>query len=235
MIPKIIHYCWFGGHPYPAIIQKCIDSWHKKLPGYEFMLWNEQNFDVSSVPYTQEAYEAQKWAFVSDYARFYILYQYGGIYLDTDVEILKDLSPLLTHRAFMGFESKTSVAPGLIIGTEPRNEVFKNFLTLYENEHFALPNGELNQKTVVARITENLVSKGLILNGHKQCVDEMMIYPTDYFCPIDRDTCKLSITTNTYSIHHYAGSWLSMQDRIRIRIMDLLKKNGVYQWIKRSE
>lgn len=232
MIPKIIHYCWFGGHQYSDIVQKCINSWHKELPEYKFILWNEQNFNISIIPYVHEAYKVQKWAFVSDFVRFYALYKYGGIYLDTDVEILKDLSPLLSHKAFMGFESKTDVNPGLIVGSEPNNEFFKELLSTYKDEHFVLPDNTLNQKTIVARITEVLVSMGLKLNGETQTINDITIYSTEYFCPIDRDTCRLNITSNTYSIHHYVGSWLSWKDQIRIKVLDLLKRYKIYQFLK---
>lgn len=118
MIPKTIHYCWFGGKPLPPLAIKCLESWNKYLPDYEIIEWNESNFPVNSIPYTKEAADKGKWAFVSDYARFYILYHNGGIYLDTDVEILKSLNPFLKHHSFSGFESKDRVAPGLILGAK---------------------------------------------------------------------------------------------------------------------
>ena len=233
MIPKVIHYFWFGKASLPSITVKCINSWRKYLPDYEIKLWDETNFDVDMIPYTKEAYESKKWAFVSDYARFYILYYYGGIYLDTDVEIIKNIDIFLSNRMFAGFESKTSIAPGLILGSESGNILFKEILQTYEKESFYLPNGKLNMKTVVKRMTDILVYKGLKLDGGKQTVQEMTIYPVEYFCPIDRDTCRLRITPNTYSIHHYTGSWLSKGDKIKIYLTDLFIKIGFYEYIRK--
>lgn len=233
MIPKVAHYFWFGRNSMPPLMLKCINNWKKYLPDYEIKCWNEDNFDVNKVLYTREAYQAKKWAFVSDYARFYILYQYGGVYLDTDVELVKNIDPLLSNKMFAGFESSTGVNSGLILGSEAKCLLFKEILYTYENECFNLSDGKLNMKTVVKRMTDLLVERGLKLDGSMQVIDEMTIYPVDYFCPIDRDTCRMKLTSNTYSIHHYAGTWLSISDKVRISIIDFLIKLGIYAQLKK--
>ena len=130
MIPKIIHYCWFGGNPLPESAKKCIASWRKFLPDYQIKEWNEDNFDVNSIPYTQEAYEAKKYAFVSDYARFWILYKYGGLYFDTDVEVIKSFKELLENEAFAAFETEKYIAPGLVLwAKEPKNGIIGEMLS----------------------------------------------------------------------------------------------------------
>lgn len=193
MIPKVIHYCWFGRNPLPPFAVKCIESWKKFLPGYEIKEWNEDNFDVNIIPYTQEAYEARKYAFVSDYARFYILYHHGGIYFDTDVEVIKSIDDIIERGAFMGCN------PGL--------GLYAEILGLYAGLHFLRSNGGLNLKTVVEYTTELLSAKGLKNVNEMQCVADVWIYPKEYFCPVNYQTNEMNITDNTRSIHHYAASW----------------------------
>ena len=222
MIPKIIHYCWFGHNPLPPLAIKCIESWKKFLPDYEIREWNEDNFDVNAIPYSQEAYASKKYAFVSDYARFEILHKYGGLYFDTDVELIKPLDDILVKGPFMGCENEVgregatalAVAPGLGLGVNPGLGLYKEILDLYATLHFMRPDGSLNQKTVVQYTTEILYRYGLRNVNELQQVAGIWIYPKDYFCPISTYDGKLRLTANTVSIHHYAQSWISPSHRI---------------------
>ena len=213
MIPKVIHYCWFGRNPLPKSAQKCIASWRKFFPDYLIKEWNEDNFDVNSITYTREAYQEKKYAFVSDYARFWILYHYGGIYFDTDVEVVKTFDDVIENGAFMGIEVPTEngscpqVAPGLGMGAMPGLDVFKTLLDRYVSINFRKDNGLLNQKTVVAYTTEVLSELGLKPISETQKVAGVWIYPVDFFNPFDSITGRLRITDNTHSIHWYMNSW----------------------------
>lgn len=216
-IPKIIHYCWFGGNTLPASAKKCIASWRKYLPDYEIKEWNESNFNINSIPYTAEAYQAKKYAFVSDYARFWILYKYGGLYFDTDVEIIKNMDDIIAKGAFMGCENKSlkgksasslGVAPGLGLGTFPNHTFYGEILQIYENMKFILDNGVINNENIVTTTTKLLCYKGLQNIDGIQLIDGIYIYPKEYFCPKNYSTGRLDITNNTRSIHHYDASWL---------------------------
>lgn len=210
MIPKTIHYCWFGGNPLPELAKKCIASWKKYCPDYEIIEWNETNYDIAKCAYMKEAYQSQKWGFVPDYARFDIIYHHGGIYLDIDVELLRNIDHLLVNTAFMGFESQNFVNPGLIIGGEQGNEALKKIMHWYETHHFIKESGEMDLTASPAIVSPILGEMGLrneqsvqLLNG------SLTIYPKDYFCPMDYYTGNLNITENTISIHHYYASWLT--------------------------
>ena len=159
-IPKIIHYCWFGGNPLPELAQKCIASWKKYCPEYEIREWNESNFDLNCCDYVREAYEAKKWAFVSDYARFWILYHKGGIYFDTDVEIIKPLNEILKQGAFLGCETLYTVAPGLGMAANPGLVIYKEMLDFYEKRHFRNQNGAIDTTTIVTYTTQILMQHG---------------------------------------------------------------------------
>ncbi len=222
MIPKTIHYCWFGRNPLPKSAQKCIASWRKFFPDYEIKEWNEDNFDVNAIPYTKEAYEVKKYAFVSDYARFKILYENGGIYFDTDVKVIKPFDEIISRGPFMGREAGAylknicnyqgeglAVAPGLGLGVNPGHPIYKEFLDLYDNLSFRNEHGSLNIKTIVSYTSEILVKHGLgDDNQHPQNIEGIWIYPADVFCPMDHTRgCKVSITPNSVSIHLYDSSW----------------------------
>lgn len=212
MIPKIIHYCWFGRNPLPESAKKCVASWRKFLPDYEIKEWNEDNFDVNIIPYTQQAYEAKKYAFVSDYARFWILYRYGGLYFDTDVEIIKPMDDIIERGSFMGMElidkdGFPKVNPGLGLGIEKDNSILKSLLSKYANLQFKEESGSLNLKTIVDYTTEVIQEHGLQPTNDIQEVACAWIYPTDYFNPLDSLTGKLNVTDNTRSIHWYMNSW----------------------------
>lgn len=219
MIPKIIHYCWFGRGPLPELAQKCIASWKKYLPDYEIKEWNEDNFDVNIIPYTAEAYKAKKYAFVSDYARFWILYRYGGIYFDTDVEVIRPIDDIVERGNFMGFEtdpkpqlktdaSEASVAPGLGLGVNPGLGLVKKMLDYYEDKHFVHEAVMKNQITVVHIATQVLRDNGLRNEPGIQQVGDVWIYPSEYFCPINVTTGRIHVEKNTRTIHHYAGTWV---------------------------
>lgn len=219
MIPKKIHYCWFGGNPLPESAQKCIKSWRKFCPDYEIIEWNEKNFDVSSAPlYVRQAYEAKKWAFVSDYARLDIIYQRGGIYLDTDVEIIKSFDELLINRGFAGFESSEYVALGLGFGAEPRNPVVGILRDRYLQLEFIKSDGTYDFTPIPVINTKDLEKLGLVKNGQKQIVDDCFtVYPMDYFCPKSFVDGVITLTQNTYSIHHFDASWLTDEQQRDLR------------------
>ena len=230
MIPKKINYCWFGGNPLPESAKKYIETWKKYCPDYEIIEWNETNFDVNQNQYCKEAYEAKKWAFVSDYARFWILYRYGGIYFDTDVEVLKPLDKIIEKGPFMGCErdadksgmTTVAVAPGLGLGANPGLGLYKEILDLYENLHFKNKDGSLNLKTVVQYTTEVLIKHGLKKSNQIQMCAGVYIYPREYFCPKNIETGALEITENSYTIHHFEGTWLTPWLRFRHNIKLLL-------------
>lgn len=263
MIPKIIHYCWFGGNPLPELAVKCIESWKKYCPDYEIKRWDESNFDLKCCDYVKEAYQAKKWAFVSDYVRFKVLYDEGGLYFDTDVELIKPIDDILACGPFMGvevgqpinerFQAKidavmpdidedthmegdditsdcrtaapeltcdqsgateeldrvalgSSVAPGLAL--------YRKILDYYEKAHFIMPDGSLNQITVVMYTTEYLKRYGLqqpVTSVQK--VAGVYVYPADYFCPMDYETGEIILTENTRSIHHYMASWVNFHEK----------------------
>ena len=215
MIPKTIHYCWFGRNPKPKLAEKCIKSWKKYCPDYEIIEWNEDNYDISAAPlYVRQAYEAKKWAFVTDYVRFDILYQYGGLYFDTDVEIIKPIDDILSRGAFMGCEKNSDytngavgVAPGLGIAANPGLGIYREILDSYSEDSFINEDGSYNYKTIVERTTKILVKHGLKSEPRIQNVDGINVYPTDYFCPIDFRTGQMQKTKNTRAIHWFSASW----------------------------
>lgn len=214
MIPKIIHYCWFGKSPLPPLVKKCIKSWTQYNPDYKIICWNEHNFNVSIIPYTAQAYKLKKYAFVSDFVRFYLLFYHGGIYLDTDVEVLRSLDIFLNHKMFTGFETKDRVAPGLILGSEKGCSLIKSIMDEYIQKQFLTEKGVIKYENVVTITTKKLLSKGLKLNGNFQLIDEMAIFPVDYFSPKSYFTWETKLTKNTYTIHHYAGSWLPKYTKV---------------------
>jgi len=221
MIPKIIHYCWFGHNQLPDMAQKCIASWRKFFPDYEIKEWNEDNFNVNIIPYTQQAYEAKKYAFVSDYARFWILYNYGGLYFDTDVEVIRPMDDIVDKGPFIGIEvpAKKGIVPyvapglglglnpGLGLGVNPGLGLYQRILEYYSSLSFRNEDGSLNQTTIVAHTTEVLTELGLQPIDGIQQVAGVWIYPADFFNPLDSLTGKLNITENTRSIHWYMNSW----------------------------
>lgn len=223
-IPKIIHYCWFGEKEKPEIVQKCIKSWKQYLSDYEFIEWNEQNFDVSCNSYVREAYQARKFAFVSDYVRVYALYNQGGIYLDTDVEVFKPFDDLLHHESFWGFEQENYIATSTI-GAKKGNQLIKLFLNSYNEKNFIKEDGSYNDLTNVAIVTGLLKNIGLKMNGQIQEIKgHGTFYPQSYFSPFDYINCRKFITENTYTMHHFYKSWLPLKSRLKSNIKTLAAK-----------
>ena len=207
MIPKIIHYCWFGRGPMPELALKCIESWHKYMPDYEYKLWNEDNFDINCNAYVKEAYEARKFAFVTDYVRLYALYTEGGIYMDTDVEVLKPYDDLLGLPAFTGYEGSKCLPP--VTGTmasESGGEWVKEQLASYDNAHFLKPDGSFDLMTNTIRISEIMKAGGFVQDGKKRVYKGMHIFPVEYFCP-RQTTGEILISDKTYCDHHFMGTW----------------------------
>lgn len=206
MIPKTIHYIWFGGNPLGEKEQKCIATWEKYLPDYKIIRWDETNFDVSCNRYCLEAYQAKKWAFVSDYVRLWVLVNHGGVYMDTDVEVLRPLDEFLDNQAFSGFETSESIPTG-IMASEQGFKLFRTLLEDYENRNFILSNGEMDLTTNVEAITRLCLSKGLKLNNMFQVIEGFSLYPKEVFCPKNYQTGEIEITKNTVTIHHFSGTW----------------------------
>ena len=212
-IPKIIHYCWFGGNPKPKLAEKCIKSWKKYCPDYEIVEWNEDNFDLSATPnYVRQAMAAGRWAFVTDYVRLRALTEQGGVYMDTDVELVRPLDPYLKHQAFAGFEHPERVQTGLL-ACEKEFPLFQEFLHHYDNISFLLPDGTADTTTNVQVLTDLCLSKGLVLNDRLQTVAGLTIYPKEIFCPVDFDTKVLKKTRKTVAIHWFSGSWQTEEER----------------------
>lgn len=222
-IPKIIHYCWFGGNPLNDLAQKCIASWKKYCPDYEIIEWNETNFDINYCVYVKEAYAAKKWAFVSDVARLYALVKCGGIYMDTDVEVIKALDDLLYYEAFSGFETKNHIPTG-IMSCSKAHPLFEEFLHTYDNACFIKPDGSYDLTTNVTRITNTCLKYGLNLDDTVQTVNGLTLFPHDYFCPKNYDTGVLTVTDNTYTIHHFNGSWLSDENKYELLLKQRYSK-----------
>lgn len=218
MIPKTIHYCWFGGNNLPESAIKCINSWKKFFPDYEIVQWNESNFDVYSIPYTKDAYNAKKYAFVSDYARFWILYNFGGVYFDTDVEVVKSFEDIISSGPFMGVEISVGketklpvINPGLGIGAEKGMLLYEEMISIYQKLNFYDCNGGIQKNTMIPIISQILAREGLICSEDIQSVYSNKIYPVDFFNPYNSLTGQLKVTSNTHSIHWYTASWLSKQ------------------------
>ena len=232
-IPKVIHYCWFGGNPLPDEYKNYIESWKKFLPDWEIKRWDESNFDFNSCTYAKQAYDAKKWAFVSDYARFKIIYDNGGIYFDTDVEIIKPIDDIIKNGAFMGLEKQTmkrgakddtrvGIAAGLGIGAPAKMDVYKQILDCYASMQFLNADGSLNQTTVVDYVTDIFKKYGYDSTDTLQTVADVTLYPSEYFDPIDCATGKKTITQNTVSIHHYSASWADDKLKLKNKIKKLL-------------
>jgi mannosyltransferase OCH1-like enzyme len=207
-IPKVIHYCWFGRKEKPLRYKKWMESWKYYCPDYEIVEWNENNYEVYKNKYIAQAYEMQKWAFVADYARVDIISQYGGIYLDTDVELIKNIDELLMNDAFCGFESTQFVNYGLGFGAKKSHPIVDEIKKYYDGIDFIRPNGTLNQITCPMIQTEVMKRYGLICNGRFQIVDGMAVYPSRVLCGMSPHSLRVvRDLSRTYAIHHFEGSW----------------------------
>lgn len=228
MIPKTIHYCWFGGAPLPEKERHCIESWRKYCPDYEIIEWNESNYDISQNEYIRQAYEAKRWAFVTDYVRLDIIYRFGGIYLDTDVEVIRSLDPLLENSAFAGMENvdraQLSINTGLGFGAEKKHPTINEWRSIYYGLSFLQADGTPHLLTTPARITAWMEKYGFQQENVKQVISDVTIYPTEYFCPKQYGSIDISITPNTFSIHHYSETWKSPEE-----------KNAEQRWISLSQ
>ena len=219
MIPKKIHYCWFGGNPKPRLAKKCMRSWKKYCPDYEILEWNESNYDISAAPlYVRQAYEAKKWAFVTDYVRLQVVYENGGIYLDTDVELLKGLDDLLEHRAYFGFEDDGHINTGVGFGAEKGHELLKEIMADYRDIPFCREDGSFDTLSCPQRNTEVFLRHNLHQNGSGQILDgDVQILPKEYLNPKAWNTGEMCVTENTVSIHHYSASWYSKEQMKKLK------------------
>ncbi len=241
MIPKVIHYCWFGRNPLPDYAKKYIATWKQYFPGYEIKEWNEDNFDVNMIPYISEAYKAKKYAFVSDYARFWILYHYGGIYFDTDVEVIKSMDDIIEKGPFMGIENLATdgkfqtVNAGLGLAAEKEMNFYKRVLDNYAAYRFIMPDGTLNLRTVVQYVTVELVKCGLKRSNEIQKCAGMLIYPKDFFNPKGGNVMR--ITTNTRTIHQFSSTWISGRNSVvdisSFSFKFYRKKGEIKHWLKK--
>lgn len=232
-IPKKIHYCWFGRGKKSKETLNYIASWRKYCPDYEIIEWNEDNFDISCNPYVKEAYDAKKYAFVSDYVRLYVLYNFGGIYMDTDVELIKNLDEFLSLPAFSGIENSNMISTGIMASCK-KNKWLKLLLDNYQDRHFLLANGEYDLTTNVVFITNLTVKKyNIKLNDSYQNLGDVVIYPSYYFSPKDHDTGLINLTKETVCIHHFSGSWLpKWQQQEEKRKRELTQKYGAEKGLK---
>lgn len=230
MIPKVIHYCWFGGNPLPKSAVKCINSWKKYFPDYEIKEWNESNYDVKKNTYLALSYEAKKYAFVSDYVRFDVLYHFGGLYFDTDVEVIKSFDDILSSGSFMGCEldedDSFAVNPGLGMAAEKGLPIYKKVLDFYESLGEQDKKKIISSGFVVPQTTKILIEHGMKNEKGIQKVDEITIYPSEYFNPFNSATGELNITKQTHSIHWYTASWFSPTKRLRSKII-----RPIHRWL----
>ena len=222
MIPKTIHYIWLGKGEKPKIFYQCLESWKKFCPDYEIKEWTEDNLDINICQYCKDAYSDKKYAFASDVLRFEILRQHGGVYLDIDVELLKKPDQFLENKFFTAFESESIVNPGLIMGAEKNDAFVEKIVNLYKTLDYR---ESRNREETVCTITSNqLKSMGFSMDNTFQKVDDIALYPTEYFCPLNFKNGKLKKTKNTHAIHHYASTWLTKKQKIALRAKQLLHR-----------
>ena len=235
MIPKIIHYCWFGRSEKPRLAEKCIASWKKFCPDFEIIEWNEENFNIEDYPYAKYCFENKKWAFLSDFVRLIVVYEYGGVYFDTDVEVIKSFHELLHYDAFYGFENENNIATGLGFGAISKHKTVGAMIQKY-NELKADEEGKYPLVVCPALNTEALIPMGLKLNGKLQNVEGAVILPIDYLNPYDDPTGRLNKSKNTVSVHWYSKSWMDKKTIIRSIITKPFHRvfgNDCFDWLKR--
>lgn len=243
MIPKIIHLCWLSGDPYPAKIEKCITSWKQYLPDYEIRLWDTNRFPLQESLFVKQAYEAKKYAFAADYIRFYALYHEGGIYLDSDVEVLKSFDELLHLPYFVGAE-KAGTIEAAIMGAEKGNAWVKKCLDYYRDRPFILPDGSLDihklPEIMVEELSKTMQLRFIKLEESQKeesftNPNEVVILPDDYFSPKLFDSREVIITPQTYAIHHYQNSWFSPKAKIYYRSRTWLIRLFGYKVVRTIE
>jgi len=233
-IPKVIHYCWFGGNPLPESARYCIESWKKYCPDYEIIEWNDNNYDVGKIPYTKEAYEAKEYAFVSDYARLDVINQYGGIYMDTDVEVIRNLDELLYNEAYCGFiYHSPRIGTGLGFGAKKGFHILKEWMKSYEEDKFIIDDGTINKKICTYYQTEILRRKNFNENGKLQVVEGMVCFPKEFFDPLSYLTGMNCKSANTYSIHQGRLSWNNMLQNVRNDTRDFI--NAILKRMEETE
>ena len=240
MIPKIIHYCWFGGDPLPPLAIKCISSWRKNLSEYKIIEWNEKNFDINKFLFVSEAFKNKKFAFVSDVCRLYVLKMYGGIYMDTDVEVLRPLDKFLEKTAFSGFENDNFVPTG-IMASEKEGEWVTDLLKYYNGRSFVKENGQLDTVSNTYVITQMMKKKGFLMDNTFQEIEGYVsFYSSDYFCPKSYKTGRIDLTKNSYCVHHFAKSWIPWRKKwkniLKIKVMNILgpkRVQGIINIFKR--
>lgn len=232
MIPKIIHYCWFGGNEKPDSVKQCIQSWKKYCPDYEIKEWNESNFDIHANDYCRAAYATKRWAFVADYARLFVLYKYGGIYMDTDVEVIRSFDPLMNHNGFLCFENDKNVSIGTF-GVTVQSPLVRDFLESYKNRHFKRADGTYDTTTNLKIITQVLVERyGIQLNGKEQVLlGDVLVLPMEAFIAKSYLTGWIMKDERTYAIHHYSATWRDMESQKRAE----LQSNYVRKYMQLCE
>lgn len=227
MIPKKIHYCWFGKKALPAEVVKCIDSWRKYAPDYEIIQWDESNFDVFSHPFTNAAYKEKAWAFVSDYARLKIIYDDGGIYLDTDVEMLKSMDSLLKNKFFIGKQQGGYPTTGLGYGAEKHSEIVRKMMEEYDKVSFS--NDEKTKLACPLLNSKVIYDLGYTTMETIWKKDGVIVFPSKYFDPIAQGNTKNLLCDESYSIHHYAGSWTSKSNILKRKIFRMIGEKNIYK------
>lgn len=220
MIPKIIHYCWLSGDTIPEQLQIYMKSWKEKLPDYKFVLWDKSKFDINSTLWTKQAYETKKYAFAADYIRLYAVYNYGGIYMDMDVEVLKSFNHLIEKEYILGHEDNEGIEAG-VFGAEKGAEWIKKCLEYYKNRPFIKNDNTLDTKPLP------IIIKEIISNNFK----DMLLLEPDYLTAKSYKTGKITVTSNTITIHHFAGSWVTNKDKIKTSIYNFIKSNSFIHWI----
>lgn len=232
MIPRKVHYCWFGRGELPLLVKECIASWHKYMPDWEYVNWNEDNFDVYSIPYTKEAYEAKKYAFVSDYVRLWALEREGGLYMDVDFEVYKSFDDLMKYSAFAGFEGSKYLPLMMgVIASEPHGIWVQEQLGYYQNRHFIKEDGSPDLTTNVQYVTSKMSERGFHQNGEEQDYKDLHVFPVEYFCP-RQTTGEYVRTDNTYCEHKGLDSWTDHGHGLKKKLLDFVGEKNKTRLIK---
>lgn len=226
MIPKVIHYCWFGGKSLPNEVKKCINSWKKYCPDYEIKEWNELNYDINKNQFISEAYKNQAWAFVSDFARLDIVYSEGGIYLDTDVELLKNLDVLLDYDCYFAVEQQhRKIATGLGFGAIARHKAVEAMIRQYDNLVYESEN---KMNFLCPQLNTKALEKfGYIPKEQIQYICDAYIYPPEYFDPIAPGKTNDLLSDQSFSVHHYSANWMSKRVRLKRKLVNFIGQDKI--------